>query len=86
MWRSVIEELEVGDMVGTSLPIRCERHPERVVQVSEPGALPKIAPDGTLFGIRLAFAYPTVLPVKVVVCNHVDSDSPAVICALIRYQ
>jgi len=47
MWRSVIKELDDQDLIGESLHVLCNRHPETVELVSKPGELPLIAPDGT---------------------------------------
>lgn len=46
MWRSIIEELQANDSLGTALPIACFRHPTNLHHVSQPGQLPQIAPDG----------------------------------------
>ena len=49
MWGKIIEELEEKGLVGPALPITCHRHPDVVTYVSEPGQLPQIAPDGSLY-------------------------------------
>jgi len=46
MWRSVIDELEHNESVGEAFPIVCQRHPDIIEYVSEPGKLPRLAPDG----------------------------------------
>lgn len=46
MWRSIIDELEQNDAIGNAFPIACQRHPDTVEYVSEPGKLPRLAPDG----------------------------------------
>jgi hypothetical protein len=46
MWRSVIDELEQNDAVGAAFPVVCQRHPDIIEYVSEPGRLPRLAPDG----------------------------------------
>lgn len=47
MWHSVIDELEQNEAVGTAFPVVCQRHPDIIEYVSEPGKLPRLAPDGT---------------------------------------
>lgn len=54
MWRTIIEELQRDDAVGTALPIVCQRHPDNVVYVREPGQLARLAPDGKPFVPQLA--------------------------------
>jgi hypothetical protein len=49
MWRSVIDELEQNDALGSAFPIVCQRHPDTIKYVSEPGQLPRLAPDGAYF-------------------------------------
>ncbi|KAL1742486.1 hypothetical protein HDZ31DRAFT_43128, partial [Schizophyllum fasciatum] len=46
MWADVIQQLEQDGCVGQGLPIVCHRHPHNVTQVSEPGQLRQLAPDG----------------------------------------
>lgn len=46
MWRTIIEELEKDEAVGAAFPVICNQHPDTVHPVSEPGQLPRIAPDG----------------------------------------
>lgn len=48
MWRSVIDELEQSEAVGAAFPVVCQRHPDTIEYVSEPGKLPRLAPDGRL--------------------------------------
>jgi hypothetical protein len=48
MWREVIEELQREDAIGDAFPIACHRHQDTVEYVSEPGKLPRVAPDGKL--------------------------------------
>ncbi|GLB37649.1 putative P-loop containing nucleoside triphosphate hydrolase protein [Lyophyllum shimeji] len=46
MWRGVTEELEREDCLGDGFPIACQRHPDAVKYISEPGQLQQFAPDG----------------------------------------
>lgn len=46
MWKGVIDELEEKGCVGEALPVACHRHPESIHHISQPGALPLLAPDG----------------------------------------
>jgi hypothetical protein len=46
MWRSVIDELEQNEAVGEAFPVVCQRHPHTIEYISEPGKLPRLAPDG----------------------------------------
>ena len=49
MWRKIVEELEEKGLIGPALPIACYRHSDVVKYVSEPGQLPQMAPDGSLY-------------------------------------
>jgi hypothetical protein len=49
MWRKVIEELRGDNAVGDALPIKCHLHPDIVAHISQPGQLPRLAPDGGFF-------------------------------------
>jgi len=54
MWRTVIDELEQNDAVGEAFSVVCQRHPDIIEYVSEPGKLPRLAPDGTCpFNLQL---------------------------------
>lgn len=46
MWRSVIAELEQEGHIGDAFPVACHRHPDAIQYISEPGTLPRFAPDG----------------------------------------
>ncbi|OBZ70961.1 hypothetical protein A0H81_09027 [Grifola frondosa] len=46
MWRTVLEELGKEECLGDAFPVICQRHPNNVEEVSRPGQLPMIAPDG----------------------------------------
>jgi hypothetical protein len=48
MWQSVIGELEKQQAVGDAFPIACHQHPDSIEYVSQPGVLPRRAPDGML--------------------------------------
>jgi len=52
MWRTVIDELEKEGCVGPGFPVACHRHSDDVHYISEPGVLPRIAPDGS-FAVSL---------------------------------
>ena len=45
-WSTILDEMEKEGQIGFGFPIVCERHPDQVKLVSEPGQLPKIAPLG----------------------------------------
>jgi hypothetical protein len=49
MWREVIDELGQNECVGDALPVVCQRHPDTIEYVNEPGKLPRIAPDGKYY-------------------------------------
>jgi hypothetical protein len=49
MWRSVIDELEQNEAIGHAFPIVCQRHPDTIEYISEPGKLRRLAPDGVFF-------------------------------------
>jgi hypothetical protein len=49
MWRSVIDELEQNEAIGSAFPIVCQRHPDTIKYISEPGKLLRLAPDGAYF-------------------------------------
>lgn len=46
MWNTIIDELEDTECIGPAFPVSCQRHPERINYISEPGKLKLIAPDG----------------------------------------
>jgi hypothetical protein len=46
MWRDVIKQLEMGNQIGPALPIACNRHPDTINYISQPGEIPKVSPDG----------------------------------------
>lgn len=46
MWSSVVDQLQEQDSIGNAFPVSCQRHPETVMLISEPGSLPRFAPDG----------------------------------------
>ncbi|KEP50888.1 NFX1-type zinc finger protein [Rhizoctonia solani 123E] len=46
MWATVLQELHEAGNIGTALPISCQRHPEYVEWVGQPGRLPIVSPDG----------------------------------------
>jgi hypothetical protein len=59
MWRSVIEELEQNNAVGEAFSVVCQRHPDIIEYVKEPGKLPRLAPDGrcpVIFQLRLGLS------------------------------
>lgn len=63
MWRKVIEELEENEAIGEAIPIVCHRHPDSIEFISEPGKLPRLAPDGALhFFKKLLSFFETYLP------------------------
>lgn len=66
MWRSIVEELENNECLGDALPIACPNHPEAVEYISQPGKLPRIAPDG------MPMSCPCLL-------YHADADVSAII-------
>ncbi|KIJ68146.1 hypothetical protein HYDPIDRAFT_107807 [Hydnomerulius pinastri MD-312] len=78
MWRSIIEELETNDAVGPALPVACHRHPVKVQHISQPGQLPRIAPDGGCLepcDTRLKCGH--LCPFK---CHCDDPNHVAVVC------
>jgi hypothetical protein len=46
MWHKVIEMLRTADSVGQWLSLCCPRHPERIMDVREPGDFEKFSPEG----------------------------------------
>ncbi|CUA71425.1 NFX1-type zinc finger-containing protein 1 [Mus musculus] [Rhizoctonia solani] len=46
MWATVLQELHQAGNIGTGLPISCQRHPDYVEWVDQPGRLPIVSPDG----------------------------------------
>lgn len=46
MWQKVIELLRASDSVGKSLELRCPRHKETPIEVSEPEDFPRHSPEG----------------------------------------
>lgn len=46
MWKEVIAQLKEKTCVGSTLPIVCYRHPDDVHEISRPGEIPRISPDG----------------------------------------
>ncbi|KAG8792975.1 hypothetical protein FRC12_004344, partial [Ceratobasidium sp. 428] len=71
MWATVLQELHQSESIGKGLPITCQRHPDYVRWVEQPGMLPIVSPDG---GCLRSCAEP--LP-----CGHVcpfkcHSDDP----------
>ncbi|KDN37126.1 hypothetical protein RSAG8_10335, partial [Rhizoctonia solani AG-8 WAC10335] len=71
MWATVLQELHQAGNIGTALPISCQRHPDYVKWIDQPGRLPIASPDG---GCLLPCAEP--LP-----CGHIcpfkcNSDDP----------
>lgn len=46
MWRQVVAELEESGSLGPALPVACHQHPDSIEWISEPGTLPRFAPDG----------------------------------------
>ena len=46
MWGEVVGILENRDQIGSMLRLRCERHPEAVLTVSNPGDFEMVAPEG----------------------------------------
>lgn len=46
MWTSIINDLQREDSVDSSLPIRCNQHPDDIRYISKPGDLPRVSPDG----------------------------------------
>ncbi|KAI6041108.1 hypothetical protein EDC04DRAFT_2566184 [Pisolithus marmoratus] len=78
MWRSVIEELQANDSLGTALPIACFRHPTKCHRVSQPGQLPQIAPDGgCLEPCDAHLKCGHLCPFK---CHPDDSNHVSVVC------
>lgn len=51
MWATIVEKLDDVGVLGTSLPIKCHRHPTDVRYISKPGELPLLSPDGTYFDL-----------------------------------
>ena len=46
LWRRFFTLLEKGQYVYQGFPIKCERHPERVVLLKRPGDFDDLCPDG----------------------------------------
>ena len=46
MWAKVLSILKLNQNIGSSLPLRCSRHPETVMEVSTPDDFTKFAPEG----------------------------------------
>ncbi|CAE6473590.1 unnamed protein product [Rhizoctonia solani] len=46
MWATVLQELHQSGSIGDGLPITCQRHPDYVEWVRQPGRLPIVSPDG----------------------------------------
>ncbi|KAH7335672.1 hypothetical protein B0J17DRAFT_667287 [Rhizoctonia solani] len=71
MWATVLQELHQAGSIGKGLPITCQRHPNYVKWVDQPGRLPIVSPDG---GCLLPCA-------RLLSCGHVcpfkcHSDDP----------
>lgn len=78
MWRSIIEELQANDSLGTALPVACFRHPTNLHHVSQPGQLPQIAPDGgCLEPCNTHLKCGHLCPFK---CHPDDSNHMSVVC------
>ncbi|KAG8720713.1 hypothetical protein FRC09_009099 [Ceratobasidium sp. 395] len=45
MWATVLQELHQSESIGKGLPITCQRHPDYVRWVEQPGMLPIVSPD-----------------------------------------
>jgi hypothetical protein len=54
MWQKVVDMLRASDAVGNSLGLRCPRHEDTPIEVSEPGDFPRLSPEG---GCRLACSW-----------------------------
>ncbi|TRM69481.1 hypothetical protein BD626DRAFT_12882 [Schizophyllum amplum] len=79
MWADVIRQLEQDDCVGEGFPIACHRHPHIITQVSVPGQLRQLAPDGGCLlpcDYRLACGH--VCPYK---CHSDDPQHLTVHCS-----
>lgn len=50
MWRDVIQMLQATNSLSTSLGLRCPRHPDTLIEVTEPGDFAQMSPEG---GCRL---------------------------------
>ena len=46
MWAEVLSILQAGGNIGTSLALRCQRHPETSIEVSTPDSFSRLAPEG----------------------------------------
>ncbi|KAI6119903.1 hypothetical protein EDD16DRAFT_1579433 [Pisolithus croceorrhizus] len=78
MWRSIVEELQANDSLGTALPVACFRHPTKLHHVSQPGQLPQIAPDGgCLEPCNTHLKCGHLCPFK---CHPDDSNHMSVVC------
>ncbi|KAL0951932.1 hypothetical protein HGRIS_008585 [Hohenbuehelia grisea] len=78
MWKSVIDQLEEANALGTALPVACARHPEKKNLVSEPGQLPSLAPDGgCLYPCDFLLRCDHVCPYK---CHPDDPNHIGVVC------
>ena len=56
--RSIIEELDAQDALGSALLVACHGHRDKVEYVASPGQLSRVAPDGkcyqsSLFTVQL---------------------------------
>ncbi|KAF8639511.1 hypothetical protein AX17_001416 [Amanita inopinata Kibby_2008] len=79
MWRVVLEELERHGNIGKAFPVACQRHPDDINFVSEPGQLPGFAPDGGCLqpcNYRLKCGH--VCPYK---CHPDDLNHVTVVCS-----
>ncbi|KAI5123686.1 hypothetical protein M0805_001714 [Coniferiporia weirii] len=78
MWSSVISELTTQNGIGTGIPIKCNRHPDDVRYVSQPGELPLLSPDGgCLLSCNERLSCGHICPYK---CHSDDENHRGVFC------
>jgi hypothetical protein len=56
-WTTILEEMEKEGQIGFGFPVVCSRHPDQVKVISEPGQLPKIAPQGMAENYNLGTSF-----------------------------
>ncbi|KAK2464284.1 hypothetical protein APHAL10511_003741 [Amanita phalloides] len=79
MWSTVLDELQRAGNIGEGLPVACHRHSDIINYISEPGQLPRFAPDGGCLRpceYRLKCGH--VCPYK---CHPDDTHHVAVVCS-----
>ncbi|KAG8920879.1 hypothetical protein FRC02_000584 [Tulasnella sp. 418] len=48
MWAKVVEEFRENNRIGDGFTIKCQRHPETHNNITQPGQITRLAPDGKL--------------------------------------